>query len=128
MTTSNTGAAASEQVRDQQRNVWNTFSSGWKKQDDFVFEWLRTVGAKLIEQAGVRDGYVVLDAATGTGEPGLSAAALVGSGRVIGTDISEQMVAIASAKARDKRISNYEAQVANESALPFSSGCRFART
>ena len=131
MTTSNTGAAASEQVRDQQRNVWNTFSSGWKKQDDFVFEWLRTVGAKLIEQAGVRDGYVVLDAATGTGEPGLSAAALVGSGRVIGTDISEQMVAIASAKARDKRISNYEAQVANESALPFSDGyfdaveCRF---
>ncbi len=115
MTPTNTN----EQVRDQQRNVWNTFSGGWKKQDDFVFEWLQPVGAKLIEQAGVRDGYVVLDAATGTGEPGLSSAALVGRGRVIGTDISEQMVAIASEKARDKRISNYEARVANESALPF---------
>lgn len=131
MTTGNTGAAAGEQVREQQRNVWNTFSGGWKKQDDFVFEWLRTVGAKLIEQAGVQDGHVVLDAATGTGEPGLSAAALVNSGRVIGTDISEQMVAIASAKARDKRISNYEARVINESALPFNDGyfdaitCRF---
>ena len=85
MTTTDTSTAANEQVRDQQRNVWNTFSGGWKKQDDFVFEWLRPVGAKLIEQVGLRDGYVVLDAATGTGEPGLSAAALVGSGRVIGT-------------------------------------------
>lgn len=122
MTTPDTRAAANEQVRDQQRNVWNTFSGGWKKQDDFVFEWLRPVGTKLIEQAGLRDGYVVLDAATGTGEPGLSAAALIGSGKVIGTDISEQMVAIASEKAHAKRISNYEAQVVNEAALPFGDG------
>ena len=131
MSTTDMNAAANEQVRDQQRNVWNTFSGGWKKQDDFVFEWLKPVGTTLIEQAGLRDGDIVLDAATGTGEPGLSAAGLVGSGRVIGADISEQMVAIASEKARQKGISNYEARVANESALPFGDAyfdavvCRF---
>ncbi|TAJ20416.1 MAG: methyltransferase domain-containing protein [Dehalococcoidia bacterium] len=131
MATTDPNAAANEQIRDQQRDVWNTFSAGWKKQDDFVVEWLRPVGTTLIEQAALRDGDVALDAATGTGEPGLSAAARVGSGKVVGVDISEQMVVIAAEKARQKGISNYEARVTDESALPFADAsfdavlCRF---
>lgn len=119
------------EVREQQRQLWNEFSPGWRKWDGFVMDWLRPVGERLLDELQLRDGDVVLDVATGTGEPGLSAAARVGGGRVIATDISGEMVSLANANARARAISNYEARAASEEALPFDAGtfdavvCRF---
>ena len=122
---------SSEQIRDQQRETWNKFSVGWKKHDNLVFEWLRPVGDKLIENVELRAGYVVLDAATGTGEPGISAARKLGSGKVIGADVAANMLSIAEGKAKSMGILNYESRICNESSLPFPDGyfdaimCRF---
>lgn len=106
-------------IREQQRELWNTFSSGWKKHDSFVSRWLQPMGDKLIEAAGVSEGYILLDAATGTGEPGLSAARRVGKGKVFGCDIAVDMIKIAEEKARLAGIRNYEGKVCDESSLPF---------
>lgn len=122
---------ATDEVREQQRNMWNKFSAGWKKHDSFVSQWLQPVGAKLLELARLQESSVVLDAATGTGEPGLSAAARVRRGKVIGTDIAADMIEIAEEKARIAGIKNYEGRVCNESSLPFPDNyfdaavCRF---
>ena len=120
-----------DQIREQQRATWNKFSSGWNKWDSFVFHWLELIGEKIIELVHVRDGALVLDVATGTGEPGLSTAARIGGGKIIGTDVAEEMVKIANANAKRKGILNYEAQVADTSHLPFANAsfdavtCRF---
>ncbi len=120
-----------DQIREQQRATWNKFSSGWDKWDSFVFHWLDSIGEKILELAHLKDSALVLDVATGTGEPGLSAAARIGGGKVIGTDVAEEMVKIANANAKRKGILNYEAQVADTSHLPFADAsfdavtCRF---
>lgn len=119
------------EVREQQRSAWNRFSAGWKKNDILVGRWLEPVGQQLLKLVALDDGYLVLDAATGTGEPGLSAARQVGSGTVIGSDIAADMLAIAQEKARAAGIRNYETNLSDETALPFPTDhfdavlCRF---
>ena len=65
-----------EEIRDQQRQTWDKFSSGWVKWDKLVLDWLAPVGYELIRSAALRDDANVLDIAAGTGEPGLTAAEL----------------------------------------------------
>lgn len=120
-----------EEIREQQRETWNKFSPGWKKQDNFVAAWLRPIGDKIIELAALKDDYCILDVATGTGEPGLTAAKMSGSCKVIGADIAEHMVKIAREKARIMGLKNYDAHVSDETALSFDNNyfdavvCRF---
>lgn len=109
----------SSDISDQQRRSWNKFSPGWKKWDAFVMGWLNPIGERCIDLALLEDGHSVLDVATGTGEPGLSAAPLVGSGKVIGTDLAEEMVVIAKDKASVLGVDNYEALTCDVSSLPF---------
>ncbi len=119
-------------VREQQRAVWDNFSAGWKKHDDFVMAWLQPVGERLLQMIALGEDSTVLDAATGTGEPGLSAALRVPSGKVIGADIAADMLAVARDKAAARGIANYETEMCgDEASLPFAGGqfdavvCRF---
>ena len=64
-----------EQVRDQQQATWDKFSAGWKKWDELVLGWLVGVGTELLDGARRRPDSYVLEIASGTGEPALSAAA-----------------------------------------------------
>lgn len=120
-----------ESIREQQRATWNKFSGGWKKHDELVSSWLRPVGEKLIADVNLKDGYLVLDAATGTGEPGLSIAKKFVKAHVMGSDVAEDMLAIAESKSRSLGLRNYEIRACSESSLPFDSGyfdaaiCRF---
>src|ERR1700730_16338084 len=120
-----------EEIRNRQRQYWNAISPGWKKWDPFIMEWFRPVGEKLLEMASLEDGFLVLDIATGSGEPGLSAAKWIGKGRVIGVDSSEDMLAIAREKAQNLGMRNYETRLLESAALPFPADhfdavtCRF---
>lgn len=122
---------STESIREQQRQVWNEFSAGWQKQDTFVLAWLAPIGAALLDSLELKDGDHVLDVATGTGEPGLTAATLVGSGDVTAVDVAEDMVRIAAENARHRGLKNYTVRVADENALPFDDDifdavvCRF---
>jgi len=62
-----------ENLISEQRDFWNKASSGWKKWNKFIMEWHEPIGRKIIELAEIKSSDIVLDIATGAGEPGLSA-------------------------------------------------------
>lgn len=121
----------SEQVRDQQRDTWDKFSAGWKKWDDDVVQWLAPFGAAMIGHAGLKPDSHVLDVAAGTGEPGLTAAAMVPAGSVTVTDLSENMLRAAAEKASARGLTNVRTAISDAGSLPFSDDtfdavlCRF---
>ena len=88
-----------EQIREQQKESWNKFSAGWKKWDKLTMEFLKPVGDEIIRQLNPKSNEVILDIAAGTGEPGLTIATMVGGGKVIISDLSEDMLVVAREKA-----------------------------
>src|SRR5260370_31850270 len=83
-------------IKSQQKAAWDDSAEGWKRWWPTFERAAQTVNDRLVELAGVRDGNRVLDIATGSGEPALTAARAVGqSGRVVAVDMSPGMLAIA---------------------------------
>lgn len=111
---------ATDQIRDQQQATWDKFSAGWKKWDAQVLPWLAPVGAALLEAARLRPDAQVLDVASGTGEPGLSAAARVPQGRVVVTDLAENMLRVAAENAEARGLTNVVTRQCDAGALPFA--------
>ena len=90
-----------------QRRGWSDAAIGWRRWWDKLKA--DVVTERLLELAEVKPGARVLDIATGIGEPALTAAAKVGSeGRVVATDISPAMLAIARERAVEQGLRNVE--------------------
>jgi SAM-dependent methyltransferase len=85
----------------------------------------------MIRSLALRADSQHLDIAAGTGEPGLSIAALVPRGRVVLTDLAEGMLESASANVRARGLTNVELRQCGVDDLPFadesfdSISCRF---
>jgi enediyne biosynthesis protein CalE5 len=107
------------------RNIqteWRSAAAGWRK-------WLEVVEAKeggkrhsatLVEIAELRPGASVLDVGGGYGEPSLTAAGVVGpQGRVVCTDISPEMLAVARERAADAGLVNVEFVTGDAEELEF---------
>jgi ubiquinone/menaquinone biosynthesis C-methylase UbiE len=107
------------EIREQQKETWNKFSPGWKKWDDFTMNFLKPMGDAIIEELNIKEDDVVLDVACGTGEPGLTIAAMAKNGKVIGTDVADKMLEIAKENADSKQIKNYETKTCDVCELPF---------
>src|SRR5437870_13333039 len=89
-----------QQVVEGQRQDWNRVAGGWEKWDRFFDEQMAFLNHRLIADARLRSGMQVLDLGSCTGYPALLAAHTEGrSGRTIGMDLAEQMLAIARRKA-----------------------------
>ena len=120
-----------EQIRDLQKKTWNKFSQGWKKWDTLTMDFLKPMGDEIIRLLSPSGNNMVLDIASGTGEPGLTIAAMLNGGKVISTDLSEDMLRIAQEKADGLGIKNFETKPGDVSELPFASNsfdaisCRF---
>lgn len=120
-----------EEIRDQQKASWNKFSGGWKKWDDKMMDFMKPMCNEIIRLLEPKDNDIVLDVAAGTGEPGLTIAAMLNGGKVIITDLAEEMLKVAQEKATQKGIKNIETRVCDVSALPFDDAtfdaisCRF---
>ncbi len=119
------------EIRDQQKQSWDKFSSGWKKWDEHTMEFLHPMGDAIINRIRPSGNHHVLDIAAGTGEPGLTIASMIPEGRVTITDLSEQMLEIAADKASQRRLNNIEVKACDVCELPFpdnhfdSISCRF---
>jgi ubiquinone/menaquinone biosynthesis C-methylase UbiE len=109
-----------EQTREQQKQLWNKVSPGWKKWDQFIMEFLRPMGNAIMEKLEIKEDDVVLDIAAGTGEPGLTIAAIAKKGTVTGTDLSDEMLQIAEANAAAKELKNYSTRAGDVCDLPFN--------
>ena len=109
-----------EEIRDQQKQSWNKFSPGWKKWDSLTMEFLYPMGQAIIAAIKPSGNDEILDIAAGTGEPGLTIASMLNGGKVVITDLAEDMLEIAKENARQRGISNIETIACDVSELPFA--------
>src|SRR6266852_7902796 len=87
--------------RESTRRAWNESAESYRRAmrffEPYGFDLLARVNPKIRESA--------LDLATGLGEPAMSIARMVGpDGRVVGIDLSERMVDLATRIAKEPRI------------------------
>src|SRR6185503_8386482 len=102
-------------ITDLQKKAWDTVSNGWKKWNDFTMNFLKPMGNAIIKALNIKSNDVVLDVASGTGEPAFSIAAIASKGEVYATDLSEEMLAVARSYADERDINNIEFKVADVS-------------
>jgi ubiquinone/menaquinone biosynthesis C-methylase UbiE len=107
------------QIREQQKEMWNRFSPGWKKWDDLSMKFLKPIGDEIIHLIKPKDIDVVLDVASGTGEPGLTIATKLKGGIVVVTDLAEGMLDVAREKAARRGIKNLKIVTCDATELPF---------
>jgi ubiquinone/menaquinone biosynthesis C-methylase UbiE len=118
-------------IREQQRESWNRFSPGWKKWDDVFMNFLRPMGDEIVTMINPKEKDVVLDVASGTGEPGLTIASKFNNGKVVLTDLSEEMLSIARENAMLRGLKNIHTIACDVCDLPFPENsfnaisCRF---
>lgn len=83
--------------------------------------WHKKVALRLVEELPVEEGNHVLDVATGTGTIAFHTADLVGSsGKAIGVDLSEKMIARANEKIPASQLNNIEFVVADIENLDYT--------
>lgn len=109
-----------ENISRAQKEMWNKLSPNWKKWDLLTMNFFKTQGDEIIQFIKPKGSDLILDVASGTGEPGLSIASLLTESRIIISDLSEGMLQVAKEKAVEREITNIETKVANVCELPFA--------
>ena len=107
------------EIREGQRAAWARLSASWEKWDSAIIDQLAPVGTGIIEHLDIADDHRHLDIAAGTGEPGLSIARLTPTGRVVLTDLSAEMLHVATRRASAQGIANIDTTVCSADGLPF---------
>ncbi|TLZ83928.1 MAG: methyltransferase domain-containing protein [Methanobacteriota archaeon] len=93
--------SSDESYREYTRTAWNATAEKYRRLlrlfEPYGFDLLARLNPKIRDSA--------LDLATGPGEPAMSIARMVGpDGRVVGIDLSERMVQLATRIAKERRI------------------------
>ena len=110
----------SNEFKVRERDAWASVADGWMRRDELLRKGAEAVTRRMLELADISDGHNVLDIASGTGEPSISAARLTGdTGSVIGTDLTEEMLAYAREKARQAGVGNIEFKCVDGETLNF---------
>jgi len=92
----------------------------WDKHRATIRGMFHPVTKALIDEAQIAQGHAVLDVATGSGEPALSIAEVVGpTGVVVGIDPLPGMIAAAEGAANDRHLENARFEVGTADHLPF---------
>ncbi|MGA9839938.1 MAG: methyltransferase domain-containing protein [Thermoplasmata archaeon] len=108
-----------EYYREYTRTTWNASATAYVS----FMRNLAPFHSALIERLRPRAGERILDLGTGPGEPAISIAREVGpQGRVIGVDLSETMVSLASQAARSQGLDNIEFRTMDCADLSFADG------
>ncbi|HEY1248583.1 MAG TPA: class I SAM-dependent methyltransferase [Nitrososphaera sp.] len=99
---SNIGQSSnSDDFKAQQRQMWDNAAASWQTWRETIERGAQKVSDKIVQLAEIKPGDRVLDIATGIGEPAVTAARKVmPNGKVLATDISPQMLAIARTRAK----------------------------
>ena len=104
----------------EQREQWNAAAAMWRKWAPQVDAAAAHISRRLVELAEIGPGDRVLDVGAGQGEPALEAARRVAPhGRVVATDISPEMLAVARERAADAGLDNLEFVESDAAALDF---------
>ena len=120
MTTLSTPAVTpdTEAFKSAVRAQWDRSAQGWNEHTSEIRAWLRQATDAMLDMAGVRPGASVLDVAAGAGDQTLDIALRVGhSGRVLASDLSPAILALAHENARQAGFNNVQTLVADGEAL-----------
>lgn len=101
-------------------NRWTGSAPFWEKHREIIRHMFAPVTQALAENAQISNRQVVLDLATGPGEPALTLSALVGpEGKIFGIDPIPEMVAAARRASERLGATNAQFEVAFADHLPF---------
>ncbi len=96
-----------DRINREQLEFWNSAAPGWKQMWTMLEHAAQHVSNRLVELGGLKTGDRVLDIASGSGEPAITAARKVGpAGLVVATDQSPAMLELARERAAALRIGN----------------------
>jgi ubiquinone/menaquinone biosynthesis C-methylase UbiE len=109
-----------QEIRENQKASWNKFSPGWKKWDLELHNHMQPASDGIISLLKPKGSQIILDIAAGTGEPGFSIASMLTGGKVIITDLADEMLDIARENASKKGITNVEFRACDVCELPFA--------
>lgn len=108
----------------ESRVTWELHAERWIAQADRIAEMTRPATQALLAALDPRPGQVVLDVASGVGDPALEIARRVGArGRVLATDAVPAMVAALAARAAARRLPWIDARHLAAEALEEHAGC-----
>ena len=97
------------ELKESVRISWSSAAEGWRRRDELLRKGAAPVTERMLELSGISSGTRLLDIASGTGEPAISAAQIVGeSGKVIGTDLVDEMLVVAREKSAKANLGNIE--------------------
>ena len=108
-----------QEISASQKASWNKFSPGWKKWNMELHDHMQPAADDIISLLKPKGSQKILDIAAGTGELGFSIANKLTDGKVIITDLSDKMLAIACENASKKEIKNVEFLACDVCELPF---------
>ncbi len=109
-----------QDIIESQRQDWNRVAGGWEKWDPFFDEQMACLNHRLVADARLRPGLVVLDLGSGTGYPALLEAQTVGpTGSVTAVDVAAGMLAVAERKASKMGLTNITFRAGDVTTLPF---------
>ncbi|GMR05901.1 MAG: hypothetical protein BMS9Abin25_0478 [Gammaproteobacteria bacterium] len=111
------------ELKERERSNWTSAAEGWRRRDELLRKGGQPVTERMLELSRISSGSRLLDIASGTGEPAISAAQIVGeSGKVIGTDLVDEMLAIAREKTGKMNLGNIEFHCIDAETLDFTAG------
>jgi len=110
--------ASTCELKERERKNWASAAAGWRRRDALLRKGAAPVTERMLELVGICSGSRLLDIASGTGEPAISAAHIVGeSGEVVGTDLVDEMLAVAREKSEKANLGNIEFRCMDAEAL-----------
>lgn len=109
-----------DRLKQHQHNTWSSVATGWARRHDMLSRCSAHVTTRMLELADVSSGKSVLDVASGSGEPAISAAKQVGpEGQVLGTDFVEDMLVTARINAANAGLANIGFRCIDSETLDF---------
>ena len=98
-----------DEYRERSRERWGGAAAGWERRRAAMQASAAVVSTWLVDHVDPQPGQTILELAAGPGDTGLMAAELVGpSGKLISTDASEEMLAVARRRAEELDLHNVE--------------------
>jgi SAM-dependent methyltransferase len=107
---------------DSIRRDWDRQAGGWYDQREALLAATLPVHEWLVEHLEPKEGQRILEIAAGPGDTGFLAAPRLGKGRLLSTDISEEMVEAARRRSAELGLTGVEHRVLDAQAMDLEDG------